>query len=357
MVSHAVVDSASATGTGWEETFLGGSKEREEALIAKRFVPEINRMQNDVRRLEGRRSVARALHNKMLAGTTNAEFQVLPDIPEDLRVGLFQPGKSYPAYVRFSNASSFEQPDLAYDLRGIAIRVRTSEGSEATDKDHDFLMTSAPVSHARNALQFMVFAGAGARAGQPAMLWRMRGWRLVASIARTARRLGFREAVRIVLTLQKQTSHHVASLASEHYWSRAPFAFGPVAVKFKVEPTAKATEEQKKERATVDLREELRSRLRKGAVQFDFKVQRYVNSETTPIEDETVEWKEGDAPFITIARLAIPKQELNAEEEAKIDRCAFNPWNVSSDDFRPLGSMNRARKLVYYASAKLRSEK
>jgi hypothetical protein len=34
----------------------------------------------------------------------------------------------------------------------------------------------------------------------------------------------------------------------------------------------------------------------------------------------------------------------------------FSPWNTNLDEFRPLGSMNRARKLVYHASAKLRRQ-
>jgi hypothetical protein len=85
-------------------------------------------------------------------------------------------------------------------------------------------------------------------------------------------------------------------------------------------------------------------------------VQRYVNADRTPIEDGTVEWKEADAPLVTIARLIIPAQELDASDEAEIDGYSFNPWNASLDDFRPLGSMNRARRLVYSASAKMRNE-
>jgi hypothetical protein len=102
------------------------------------------------------------------------------------------------------------------------------------------------------------------------------------------------------------------------------------------------------------LRSELKSRLKEGGVQFDFQVQRYVDEVSTPIEDATVEWAEDISPFVTIARLIIPAQELDDAAEREIDRFAFNPWNTGSDDLRPLGSMNRARKLVYSASARLR---
>jgi hypothetical protein len=337
-------------GTGWKEDYLGGSKEAEDEMIRRRFAPEINRIQRDIRRIESAAHISRAQQGRMIAGTKNAQFEVVPDVPEDLRVELFQPGKSYTAHIRFSNASTIKQPDLARDLRGVAVRVIADTG-----KFHDFLMTNAPYSHARDARQFMIIASAVVRVGRPAVLWKLRAWRTVAGLVRIAMRLGPKEAMRVLRTLREQTSRPVASLATESYWSRAPFAFGPVAVKFKLEP-ADTAEQRGSTEAAPDLRAELRSRLRQEDVRFDFKVQRYVDASRTPIEDGTVEWKEADAPFVTVARLIIPAQELDASEEAEIDSYAFNPWNASLDDFRPLGSMNRARRLVYSASAKLRNE-
>jgi catalase len=340
---------ADGAGTGWIEVYLNGSKSAEEKLITQRFAPEINRIQKDIQRIEGAQRIKRAQHGKMLAGTKNAEFQVLPDIPDDLRIGLFQPGKSYPAHARFSNASSIEQPDSARDLRGVAIRVKPDVGS-----DHDFLMTNAPYSHARDSKQFMIIASAASRVGRPAMLWRLGAWRTLAALVRLVRRLGLKEALRVLRTVRQQTSRPVASLATESYWSRAAFAFGPVAVKFKLEPATKDDSSQTQQ--CTDLRAELLARLRQGGLIFDFKVQRYVDEDRTPIEDGTVEWKEEDAPFVTIARLVIPSQELNQADELEVDSTAFNPWNTSSEEFRPLGSMNRARQAVYEASARLRSE-
>jgi hypothetical protein len=154
-------------------------------------------------------------------------------------------------------------------------------------------------------------------------------------------------------TIVRQTSRKVSSLGTETYWSRGAFAFGPVAVKFRLQP-AEMAGGQSGDSSAPDLRAEFKSRLGAGDVRFDLKAQRYANDETTPIENETVEWKEEVAPFVTIAHLTIPAQELNEVDEAEINGYAFNPWNTSSEDIRPIGSMNRARKMVYYASAKLR---
>ena len=333
-------------GTRWREVFLGGSKEAEDEMIRRQLVPAINHVQRDIRRLHGQSRFTRAQHGHMIAGTKHARFEVLPGIPDDLRAGPFRPGEHYSAHVRFSNASSIEMTDTAPDLRGIAVRVFGGDG-----KQYDFLMTNAPFSHVRDARQFMVVLGAITRQGGPAALWRLRAWRMALGRVRIARRLGLRNALRIARTISSQTYGPVASLATEQYWSRAPFAYGPVAVKFMLDPVAAAGEG-----AAPDLRAEIVSRLRSGDVTFDFKVQRYVDDAKTPIEDATVEWKAEDTPLVPVARLVIPMQEIDPGSEAEIEQAAFNPWNGASDDYRPIGSMNRARKLVYYASAKLRSE-
>lgn len=339
----------SHAGTDWHEDYLGGSKEAEDNMIRKRFVPEVNRIQRDIREIEEKHSIGRAQHGKMLAGISNAHFDISPDIPSDLQLGLFRPGQSYPALVRFSNASSFEQIDAARDLRGAALRVISDGG-----KEHDFLMTNAPFSHARDARQFMTIASAVTRRGRPAIIWKSSAGRLVPGLLRIARRLGVQEALRVLRTIRTQTSRPVTSLAAEQYWSRAPFAFGPVALKFKLQPSANEGAPDPNSTPTPDLRRELIARLNKGPVEFDFRVQRYVDPDKTPIEDGTVEWTEADSPFTTIARLVIPQQTLDPDVEIKVNNLAFNPWITSSEDIRPLGSMNRARKLVYEASAHLR---
>jgi hypothetical protein len=340
------VEITQRAGTGWREVYLGGSKEAEDEMIRRRLAPAVNSVQRDIRRLQGQSRFKRAQHGKLIAATKNARFEVLPGIPEDLQAGLFRPGKQYTAHVRFSNASSIEMSDASPDLRGLAVRVFDDDGEE-----HDFLMTNAPFSHVRDARQFMIVLSAVTRQAGPTALWKLQTWRTVVGVVRIARRLGPGEALRVARTIRGQTYGQVASLATEQYWSRAPFAFGPVAVKFMLDSRAVSSGP-----AAPDLRAELKSRLSAGDVAFDFKVQRFVDEAKTPIEDATVEWKEEASPLIPIARLVIPMQELDPAGEAGIERYEFNPWNGASDDYKPLGSMNRARKMVYQASAKLRRE-
>src|SRR5205814_10620856 len=106
-----------------------------------------------------------------------------PDISEDLQIGIFQPSATYQATVRFSSASGAIQPDVTPDLRGVALRVVTDQGNF-----HDFLMTDAPASHARDARQFMVAAEAMASRWKIISLLKRSEERRVGKESRSGRR-------------------------------------------------------------------------------------------------------------------------------------------------------------------------
>src|SRR5262249_43444639 len=105
------------------------------------------------------------------------------------------------------------------------------------------------------------------------------------------------------------------------------------------------------------LRTELAARLKKECVTYDFKIQKWRDEKATPIEDATIEWKEADSNLETIAQLRIPLQDLTTAEaitsEDFVNKLEFNPWNTTKV-FRPLGSLNRARRLVYESSVAFR---
>ncbi len=68
-----------------------------------------------------------------------------------------------------------------------------------------------------------------------------------------------------------------------------------------------------------------------------------------PIEDTSVEWKESDAPFATIADIIVPAQDFDGREQNLFcDNLSFNPWHALPEH-RPIGGINRLRKAVYEA--------
>lgn len=325
------------TGEGWKEEFLGGTPSTE-SLMFQKYAEDIQFVQAQNIKKSVAKAVRRALHAKIQAGITNAQFKIDPNIPSHLRHGIFQPETTYKAYVRLSNASGLVQPDTKNDLRGLAIRIFSGDGENA--HINDLLMTSAPVSHARNVRQFMKFAKA---ASQPPRL--LLPLRLLFAI-------GPFETVRMLLNLIKYSRRKVGSLATETYWSRGSFQLGKAALQFHAQPASGTLEVEPGVKDNY-LRQEFVERLRQGDVIFDFMVQLFVNESKTPIEDTATLWKDSDSPPVRIAQLIIPQQDLgenqDRDDEAGIEQIAFNPWN-GADTFRPLGQLNRGRKPAYAAS-------
>ena len=290
--------------------------------------------------------VRRAFHAKAVYATTNAELRFLDRVPDGLRAGFAQPGRSYPVTVRLSNADGAIQPDYKKDLRGMALRVHVSD-----DETHDLLATNFPVSHARNAEQFVAFAKATAGGG-----------------ARTAlglgglcikRGIGPREVIRMLRNVNAARTV-VSSMALQTFYSRSAMRWGDAVVRFLIrpEPDAPPAPPPPKRDANY-LSRELGRRLRSDDVRYQVCLQRYVDETTTPVLDTSVEWTEGAAPPIPVAILTIRRPSGGSDEAIAqlrtVDELAFNPWNTTAE-FRPLGNTNRARQTVYDASAAQRHE-
>ena len=325
--------------------FLGGSEEREKELI-EQMAREVREVVESLRDKEtGVRS--RAQHAKPLAGIKNAEFRISSGLPDDLRVGFLKPGAVYPAIVRFSNAAGFIRTnDAEADLRGAAIKINPPEGAE-----HDFLMTNAEEHHAKDAFEAMSTSVAFSTEGALRQMLDADNKAIQAldGFIELARRVGPIDATHILLTLKRQMKIPVESLATETYWSRAPLRIGEVIVKYLLSPVVQKVEPEESKN---DLGGELKRRLAQRDVRFNFQVQRYFNEDDTPLENARKAWKSRPE---TIAELVIPQQTL-VDDMAFFERLEFNPWHVNTDDFEPLGSMNRARKRVYPSGVDARKQ-
>ena len=315
----------------------------------------MQRMQDRAREMAQKRDPSAGLRRGFHAKGTGirGKFQVRPDIPGHLQIGLFQPGAIYEALVRFSNARGEVLGDLSKDQRGIALRVKTKPNQSLSPIDRadiqDFLMTNTPVSFARSPLQFIEV-----------------GEILLSGIAGVAPKLikkyGFKETRRILgVFLEPVISFK--PLQMNTYWSRTSFQFGEQAVRFLLRPSegmktlstgaqlSGVLRSLLQGGAQKDhyLREKLRDALQEGDVCFDFCIQLFVDDAKTPIEHAYIEWKESDAPPIPLATLVIPRQALDPELQQEMEHMAFNPWNTA--ELTPLGQINLARKNVYDASA------
>ena len=83
-------------------------------------------------------------------GCVQAEVQVLPDLANDLRQGVFsEPGKTWQATMRLSNGNAYPQFDSIRDARGMAIKLLDVPGKQLLSdqsqrSEQDFVMFSHP---------------------------------------------------------------------------------------------------------------------------------------------------------------------------------------------------------------------
>jgi hypothetical protein len=153
---------------------------------------------------------------------------------------------------------------------------------------------------------------------------------------------------------------HVASPLEINYWSGTPFWLGPDsgegghAVKYSavshqagLTPPPGHPEDLPDDYLTRTLSQYL---LSQEAV-FDFKVQLQTDPVAMPVEDVSVEWDETVSPPLTLATLHIPPQQIDTYGDlaTRCETMSFSPWHALAEH-RPMGGINRLRKVVYPAS-------
>lgn len=287
-------------------------------------------------------------------GCPAGRLEVRPGLPAELRQGLFEQGRAYAVLVRFSNSSPQPQPDAIPDGRGIAIKVQEVTGSFLTEGTtdpgvQDFVMVNSPVFVARDVKDYLRIERTrleGIRRPQVSVKaftggsWDPRRWQWNGALA----------AARVLTRFPV----HPARLT---YYSMVPIRFGDYVAKYRLKPAAPVP-------ATPRVKSPLRHRnafrlalqelLRTSSLAFDFEVQLRTNGSSMPVEDATVLWPDKESPYCPVARLVIPRQELDAASFQRGEELAFSVWNALVAH-RPLGGINRSRLAAYQLSTAWRS--
>lgn len=325
-------------------------KEKIEDDEAQRFERHAQTLRELQQKNAAGRPPSRALHAKGQC-PVEATFTVLDNLPSYAQAGLFAKPGTYRAYVRYSNGSGKHQPDSAPDVRGIAVKVLGVPGKkiipgmeDATTQD--FLAIRSSSTPFRDADQFVGFLRAAAN---PLLL-----------LPRAIGIFGFSGTLALLGKLSKGLKESMTSLATTQYYSALPIAWGDYAVRFTLRPRTTGSAVALPSTDANYLRSELAGRLAQDAVEYDFAVQFFVSEEKTPIEDGSRDWSEADAPYVTVARLTLPKQDVDSPRGRKIaefvEGLSFDPWHALVAH-RPLGNMMRARNYAYRESTKARGAK
>ncbi len=283
-------------------------------------------------------AMPRDVHIKMHA-LVKAEFSVLPNLPPELRVGVFKESRTYQAWIRFSNSEGVIKPDAARDARGMAIKLMGVPGAKLLplEKDaqtQDFILVSTPVFPTRDVEEFAVLASAMAGSLLAKLRYFLTHWRALWILLRALRK--FANPLQIA------------------YYSTTPYLFGSSAVKYSAIPRVSVPDPMPDAPADDYLRLAIIRQLREGEALFDFCVQLQTDPARMPIEDPRYAWPVALSPPRKAASIRIMRQDLELENlQAFGENMSFSPWHALPEH-RPLGGINRARKVVYEAISTFR---
>jgi len=267
----------------------------------------------------------RMFHPQM-HGCVFADFIVEPNLPEDLKVGIFAQETTRAAWIRFSNSTW--KDDIKKNFRGMAVKVICVDGEKLIQQDkpydtQDFVLVNWPTL------------------GVSSYIVAVRAiLALVGTIFDTLY-FAFRYFGAVLETFRVVPCFN---LLETQYYSQVPSKFGDRAVKYSVIPHKKKTSTAPKKPLPDYLRARLADDLVSEEASFDFCIQFQTDPKTMPIENPSVEWK---SPFIKLATIRIAKQLFNQDDQWQFGKSlTYNPWHALPEH-EPLSAVNRIRGYVY----------
>lgn len=346
-----------AIATAWFAWQHRGPVSAQEQIPAGESAMTQDVIQTAVRIVDQHREATRYLRDAHAKahGCVKAEVRVLPELSHSLRQGVFsEPGKTWQAMVRLSNGNAYPQFDSIRDARGMAIKLldvpgKPLLGNRQQQHEQDFVMFSHPNFFVSDVAEYRQNVAAQADGKKVLAFfpeWDPRTWQ-----------------IRHLLIALATLSPAPESPTRTTYFSVSPYKFGDSNAKFRVAPDPDSCPVYRLPRQNQDLPNFLRNALNQQLSTdrvpacFLLQIQRQDANKYMPIEDTSIEWREQDAPFETVARITLPPQDFDTpQQNLQCDNLSFNPW-FGIEAHRPIGGINRLRKAVYEAVSDYRHQR
>jgi len=276
--------------------------------------------------------------------------------PISLQQGVFKTPRQYKAWVRFSGGSPQIQGDWKPDARGVAIKLLGVDGDKLLPgmeklRTQDFLMINNPTFFVDNVADYLALTRLQVKGYQQnsaalvfryffqdpsGSVWHPQAWKL----------REMREAIALLGWPPK-------NVLADRFYSMSAYTLGATGyVKYSLRP-APCSEGEGTASSWLwsfsgdALRHRLQSSLKEGRACFDFMIQPQNPEKNMPVEDLTIEWREKDSAPIPVARLEIPKQDIDPQLKSGFcENLSYTPWHALPEH-RPVGGLNRLRRFVY----------
>jgi hypothetical protein len=302
----------------------------------------------------------RSVHAKS-HGLLYGRLTVPAGLPDELAQGLFATAGIYPVMMRFSTVPGDILDDSISTPRGMAVKVVGVAGDRVAgsegDATQDFVLVNGPAFSAPDAAGFLK----SLKLLEPTTNKLEHVKKLTSAVARGAEAVLEAAGTKSVAltSLGGQPEHHILG---EIFYSQTPILYGKYIAKIGVFPISPELTALTKLPLTNNgepnmLRNVVVDFCLQNSATWEVRVQLCTNPETMPIEDASAVWPEDESPYVTVATITAAAQDpWTVEKITAIDQgLAFSPWHALAAH-RPLGSVNRARKMAYEMSARFRAE-
>jgi hypothetical protein len=306
-------------------------------------------------------------------GLARGEVEILGGLPQEYAQGIYATPGRHEAMVRFSSGSAHTGPDaLLGPVCGMGLKLFGVAGptlleDEPDSGTFDYANINAPIFFCNTVEQYVIIQKLFLQIGAPPAEEtreekRTRLHRFLYTWVTGAGTLPPEEwmwdELGAFLSLKQVKP---VNLLLSTFWTMASVRHGDYIAKVRVAPAQEYAD--RVTRRTLDLasarevfRPALVAELQERPYEFDIQVQLCVDLEHMPVEDVTVVWPETLSPFVTVAKLRLPQQDIGGEDNfARMDATSMTPWRVT-EEHRPLGNIMRARKEVYRQVSILRHE-
>lgn len=350
--------------------------EREEPDFERTLQTVLDSMKQHMRgslETEGIGRVVRDAHAKGY-GLARGEFEILSGLPNEYTQGIYAKPGRHEAMIRFSNGTNhvgddrFLGPVVGIGLKIFGIEGKTLLEDEPDSHTFDYALINHPVFFANTLAHYIfiqsLFANIGTappanlspeekQAGIHRFLY---NW--VTGKGTLPPEQWAWEELGAFLQLAQ---HKPVNLLLSTYWTMGAVRHGDYVAKIRVAPVQSFAD--RVERRALDptsaqqvFRPALVAELRERPYEFDVQVQLCTDLARMPVEKTTVVWSESLSPFVTVAKLRLPQQDVGGEDNfERMDKTSMSPWRVT-EQHSPLGSIMRSRKEVYKQSSILRHQ-
>ena len=296
-------------------------------------------------------------------GLVSAEVEILDRLSPEYAQGIYATPGRHDALIRFSNGVAHLGPDATLsNALGLALKMFDIAGTTLVDDEpdagtFDYNTINMPVFFCNTAAHYLfiqqLFTDAPSyfARGKPGIHQLLTEY-LTGKGTLAEKDWAWDELLAFLGMAQLPPVNVLLST----YWTMGAVRHGDFVAKVRFAPVpafADAVELREVDLASdADAyRRALEVELKQRPFEFDLQMQLCTDLEQMPVQDVTVEWQEAFSPFVTVAKVRLPAQDISGGDNLeRMDALSFTPWRVTAEH-APLGEIQRVRKEVYRRSS------